>query len=145
MLPAFKDHRYIKVEGRLLFSIYEPHAMPDVELFIKTWNELAKENGLKGFYFVALSIALPKIDAQNINNLDGYIEKRFAEYLKMGFDGVNSINLKYAELKAGNPLKKAINGLARRIAPGAVVEKYDYKKIMENFYTKEDQLNYVYP
>ena len=71
---------------------------------------------------VALSIALPKIDAQNINNLDGYIEKRFAEYLKMGFDGVNSINLKYAELKAGNPLKKAINGLARRIAPGAVVK-----------------------
>ena len=145
LLPAFKDHRYIKVEGRLLFSIYEAHAMPDVELFIKTWNELAKENGLKGFYFVALSIALPKIDAQNINDLDGYIEKRFAEYLKMGFDGVNSINLKYAELKAGNPLKKAINGLARRIAPGAVVEKYDYKKIMENFYTKEDQLNYVYP
>ena len=75
---------------------------------LKPGMNLQKKNGLKGFYFIALSIALPKIDAQNINNLDGYIEKRFAEYLKMGFDGVNSINLKYAELKAGNPVKQRL-------------------------------------
>ena len=100
---------------------------------------------MNGFYFVALSIALPKIDSQNIKDLDGYIEKRYSEYLSMGFNGVNSINFKYAELKAGNPLKKAVNGLMRRIAPGLIVEKYDYKKIMENYYTKEDLLNYVYP
>lgn len=55
MLPAFKDERYIKVDGKLLFGIFQPSAFKDVGTFIQTWNRLAKENGLEGFFFFALS------------------------------------------------------------------------------------------
>ncbi|WP_374048361.1 glycoside hydrolase family 99-like domain-containing protein [uncultured Bacteroides sp.] len=55
MLPAFKDHRYMKVDGRLIFGIFAPLDIPNVSEFIETWNLLAKENGLSGFYFFALS------------------------------------------------------------------------------------------
>lgn len=53
LLPAFQDKRYIKVNGKLLFIIYDALNFPDLELFIELWNKLAKDNGLEGFYFVS--------------------------------------------------------------------------------------------
>lgn len=56
MLPAFKDKRYIKVDDKCLFVVYNPL---DNESIYKTmlplWQKLAKENGLDGFYFVGKS------------------------------------------------------------------------------------------
>lgn len=54
MLPAFKDKRYMNVNGKLIFGIFEPTEFPDFQLFAETWNQLAQENGLDGFYFFAL-------------------------------------------------------------------------------------------
>ncbi len=54
MLPAFKDRRYMKVGGKLLFGIFDPIDFSDFQSFAKIWNQLAKENGLEGFYFFAL-------------------------------------------------------------------------------------------
>lgn len=51
MLPAFKDSRYMKVDGRLLFGVYAPLDIPDFAVMKDTWNRLAKANGLAGFYF----------------------------------------------------------------------------------------------
>lgn len=53
MLPAFKDHRYIKVNRKLLFGVFESHLVPDFQLMKDTWNQLAIENGLEGFCFFA--------------------------------------------------------------------------------------------
>lgn len=54
MLPAFKDPRYMKVDGKLIFGLFAALDIPDMLLFKNTWNRLAKENGLKGFYFFGL-------------------------------------------------------------------------------------------
>lgn len=48
-LKAFKDDRYIKVDGKLLFLIFNPFGLPDTKHFIDLMNKLAKENGLSGF------------------------------------------------------------------------------------------------
>lgn len=53
LLPAFMDERYIRINGKPLFVIYSPFDMPCTSRFINTWNRLAKENGIDGFYFVA--------------------------------------------------------------------------------------------
>jgi glycosyltransferase involved in cell wall biosynthesis len=53
MLPAFKDNRYYKIHGRLLFLIYLPRDIPDFGYFKNRWNELAKQNDLPGFFFIA--------------------------------------------------------------------------------------------
>lgn len=52
LLPAFKDKRYIRVNGKLLFGIYTIKGFEDCPNFIKTWRELAKQNGIGDFYFV---------------------------------------------------------------------------------------------
>lgn len=53
MLPAFKDKRYIKVNGKLLFGIFAPEQV-DIESFKATWNKLSIQHGLTGFHFFAL-------------------------------------------------------------------------------------------
>ena len=54
MLPAFQDERYIKVDGKLLFGIFDARFFQDFKLFKDTWNNLAKEEGLVGFHFFCL-------------------------------------------------------------------------------------------
>ena len=55
MLPAFKDKRYIKVNGKLLFGIFDPGDIPNVEQMVSIWNKLAVENGLPSFCFFAFA------------------------------------------------------------------------------------------
>lgn len=53
MLPAFKDKRYFRVNGKLFFIIYDAMNFNDIANFISTWRKLAQEHGLGDFYFVA--------------------------------------------------------------------------------------------
>lgn len=53
MLPAFKDKRYMKIDGKLIFGIFAPHKFDDFKQFSDIWNSLANENGLEEFYFFA--------------------------------------------------------------------------------------------
>ena len=73
LLSAFKDDRYIKVDGKLLFLIYLPLQFENFERFKTQWDELAKNNGLEGFYFVGQTLKTSSID----------------EILSKGFDAVN--------------------------------------------------------
>ena len=65
MLPAFKDKRYMKVDGKLIFGIFAPVPFTDFPTFADVWNSLAKVNGLEGFYFFALAQG-----TMNLNRFD---------------------------------------------------------------------------
>lgn len=70
LLPAFRDKRYTRVNGRLLFAIFAPHNIPRFADFMRTWNELAAEEGLTGFHFVALNQEpkrTPELLSQGVN------------------------------------------------------------------------------
>lgn len=53
LLPAFKDKRYYRIKDKLAFVIYNVKDIPDVVEFKSVWNQLAKENQLPGFYWIA--------------------------------------------------------------------------------------------
>lgn len=54
LLDAFRDDRYIKINGKPFFLIYKPFQFNEMEKFIVQWNKLAKEVGLSdGMHFVA--------------------------------------------------------------------------------------------
>ena len=55
VLPAFRDHRYITVDGKPLFLIFDTYNFGDVSHFIELWRDLAVKNGLEGVYFVAIA------------------------------------------------------------------------------------------
>ena len=54
LLPFFKDHRYIKVDGKPIFFIYQPFLVKDSKNLISFFNKQAIKNGLPGIYFVAI-------------------------------------------------------------------------------------------
>ena len=41
-------------DGRMIFGVFAPLDIPDVQIFVDTWNKLAVKHNLKGFYFFAL-------------------------------------------------------------------------------------------
>ena len=75
VLPAFKDKRYFRIKDKPLFLIYDAPNIPDVDLFITRWNELAIKNDLMGIFFVAQadnvtevnSLGKFKFDALNLS------------------------------------------------------------------------------
>ena len=62
MLPAFKDKRYIKVNGKLLFGVFIGSDIPDCKMFFDTWNRLAAEHNLPGFHFFSLAQGQERVD-----------------------------------------------------------------------------------
>lgn len=145
VLSAFKDNRYITVEGKPLFVIFQPEDIPDPNHFVELWNKLAKENGLPGVYFVARCDALPSMKLSDVKNIDNLTKGRYAEMLSKGFDGVNSVTLKYAEFKATGMFHKAVHSVLRKYFGGLVLDKYKYADIMKHFVTPEDYENGIYP
>lgn len=145
VLPAFKDYRYITVEGKPLFVIFDTVAFKDAKYFMRLWNKLAVQNGLKGIYFVGRCDALPSMDKSNLKEIDSLTRSRYEKMFATGYDGVNSVTLKYAEFKSTSILHKAIHSIFRKYMEGIVLDKYDYGKIMSHFVTPEDYEPGVYP
>lgn len=53
LFPFFSDERYIKIDGKPVFVIYQPTIIPYTKELLSFWNELAITRGLKGLYFIA--------------------------------------------------------------------------------------------
>nr|WP_287936332.1 glycoside hydrolase family 99-like domain-containing protein [Algoriphagus sp.] len=54
LLPFFKDFRSLKINDKPVFQIYVPESIPDLDVYIETFNDLAKVNGLKGIYWMGV-------------------------------------------------------------------------------------------
>lgn len=52
MLPMFRDSRYYKIDGKLVFLIYVVTDVPQLDAFISLWQDLAKKNNIPPFYFI---------------------------------------------------------------------------------------------
>lgn len=52
VVEAFADDRYVKVDGRPLFYVYQPQRLPEPRLFTDTWRRLAEREGFPGLYLV---------------------------------------------------------------------------------------------
>jgi hypothetical protein len=52
LLPAFRDPRYMRVDGRPLFLVYNPDGLPEPRSTTALWRRLAQDAGLGGLYLV---------------------------------------------------------------------------------------------
>jgi len=71
---AFKDPRYIHIEGKPLFVVYKPAELPDAQMFISTWQTLAREAGFSGIFMMAMG--KPGSDFRHLG-FDGLIVNNF--------------------------------------------------------------------
>lgn len=144
VLPAFKDHRYITVDGKPLFLIFNPDDIPDGTDFINLWQKLAKENGLKGVFFVGHESATGRFNLKQFDYLS-HIAERYNATLSKGYDAICSDTTRYAELKTEGTLKKIAKAALAKYFGIEFLYKYDYKKIMHNFYVPMEKEKNVFP
>lgn len=52
LLPFFKDHRYIKEDGKPIMTIYVPHHISKLKKMLNLWNNMAIKNGLNGLKYI---------------------------------------------------------------------------------------------
>ena len=126
VLPAFKDARYMQVDSKPLFMIYNPFSLPDARGFISLWQKLAKENGLAGIHFVGHTYS-----AEQVN-----------EVMALGFDAVEVVRL-FDCLNHRTLSARLITRIRSeyfyhpRIVP--------YREALKSFIGEEEKDEHVYP
>lgn len=149
LLPAFKDSRYIKVDNKPLFVIYDPFGFKDVSGFIKQWRALAKDNGLNDFHFVAIVFTATMqniIDAKNNREiLNGMISSRIMSVLDLGFDAVTTDNRYLAQVFSRGLFNTALHSFCSKKLGFNFPNIFKQRKINENWFVKDDVSENVYP
>ena len=150
-LPAFRDHRYITVDGKPLFLLFDPYFFTDVSRFIEVWRELAAKNGLPGIYIVALVKSTTTATRREDGTFERHLPdlkssaKVYNDILSLGFDGINSIGKLRADMIQGgrtiNLIRKALH---ERISWLPAI-RYDYPEVVRHFFAPEDAWPNVYP
>ena len=144
VLPAFKDHRYITVDGKPLFLIFNPDDIPDNMGLIELWQRLARKNGLKGIYFVGHESATGRFNLKQLDYLS-HVEDRYNAVLDLGYDAVCSDTTRYAELKTEGTIKKLLKAGIAKYLRIEFLYRYDYRKLMRNFYITIEKKENVFP
>ncbi len=97
VLPAFRDDRYLRVDGRPVFYVFRPEELPDPAVFVDRWQAMARKAGLDGLYLVAES-----------SDLLGH-GARYVDGARDGFDAAV-----YIRLPAGTGPRDVLAMRARR-------------------------------
>lgn len=73
LLPFFKDSRYIKIDNKPMFHIYRLDAIPDLNIFLQIFDQLAKKNEFDGIYIIATGNVYSQnvIDNDNVHGVAG--------------------------------------------------------------------------
>lgn len=125
LLKAFKDPRYIKIDGKPLFMIYSTLAFVDADKLIQQWNDLAKSNGLDGIFFVGYTL---------------FVGKDYDKIKSLGFDAICSCRLnRNVKRDFSWVLRKAYSTLFK------IPRKVSYKKIIPSLVGEEEKKNDVFP
>ncbi len=151
LLPAFKDPRYITVDGKPVFFLYNPWEHVRVREWISLWKKLAKENGLEGIHLVAMcdSTLTFKLQAdgsrtRTLPNLDSSAEL-YQSVLGLGFDAVNSFGRRRGEMLSHGKYSDMFKTIVRKTGVPVGASCYDYEKTVKGFFAPEDKWENVYP
>lgn len=152
LLDAFKDVRYIKVDGKPLFLIYDPLSLPDPEYFIERWQKLARKNGLKGIHFVGIVSNLLSYNRDfggeakfKITSPKESAKPRYEQILHAGFDAVNSRGQYRAELIESGTWKRYFQTLLFKLFRIKILKVFQYSSIIKHLFVPEDRWENVYP
>lgn len=152
VLPAFHDARYMKVEGKPIFVVFDPYTLP--RDFIPYWRNMAHVNGLEGIHFVAytqnaLGRPITNVNGEQVTRgfFDPNEADKYYDYLveDLGFDAVVPMGMNRAEVLCKNAFWFTLQRHLSAKLHINLANTYDYAKIMDRYYTAADRRENVYP
>lgn len=150
VLPAFRDKRYITVDGKPLFVLFNAWTHTRVKEWMATWRRLAVENGLPGLHMVCMCDSTLTFQLNPDGSKTRVIPntqssaKLFNTILDMGFDAVNSLGMRRGEMLCEGKWMNLFKTVLRK-AGIPVGEFFDYSKTVRGFFAPEDHWENVYP
>ena len=57
LLPAFTDQRYIRMDGKPVFLIFQPNELPDAAATLAFWRAMATDAGLGGLHIAGMAFS----------------------------------------------------------------------------------------
>ena len=127
VLEAFVDKRYITIDDKPAFLIYNPLGITNANELINSWNNLAIKNGLKGIHFIGLVPSLKN------------------DIIKLGFDAMNKGGQWVAESTIKGRIRRILYDKINAYIGGIKLDCYDYKEIIKYMFNDEDKNENVYP
>ena len=128
LAQAFADARYFKVDGRPLFYIYDPRAVPQIADVTALWRRLATRAGLDGLYLVG--------EAKGTDPVGGLARE-------MGLDALVSTRLPAQARRPRQWLSHRREGARLVSLRGPTV--YDADKLVETLIAPESNRSDVHP
>lgn len=127
LLKAFRDDRYVKIDGKPYLFIFDPINLPTE--YIKCFQEMSIQAGFPGIFLVA-------------NVSDNSITT--ADMLKKGFDAIT-----YGNISGHSKLKESLFFKIRKKIESVLLRRptycYDYSKKYHDFITEIDYAENVIP
>ena len=150
LVDAFRDERYIKVDGKPMFMLYDPFHHTHVTEWMECWRRLAVENGLPGIFFVGVcdSTLTFRLNADGsrkrvLPNLESSAEL-FQTVLDMGFDAVNSFGRRRGEMLSEGRIRNLTKTVLRKAGMN-IGARFDYRKVVRGYFAPEDRWENVFP
>lgn len=118
LLKFFEDDRYIKIDEKPVYIIYLPQDIKCRREMFKLWNELARENGFKGIYLIAMNTGW------------GYDNRTSLYNAYMNFEPIHTIT-------TDSSIRKDIQGTKRKYSGRMNITKTSIKNWLfaQNVYT----------
>lgn len=143
LAKAFRDERYIRINGKPLFLVYRADHIPGLDIVIRTWRRQAANNGLPALYLCAVK-----------NNQYALSD---ADTIQAGFDALVEFQPNPGDLRgtASNlrlmTVLRWLNTIIAACRLGGMVEKksdyvrYDYSKIVERALQRPKPAHKTFP
>lgn len=132
LLRAFTDRRYVTVDGKPLFLIYEPLDIPEVKKMTELWRKWAEESGLKGLYLVGYSWG--RSFAAQEYGFDGTLMERF-HFRKRKFFRRRPITMLMRKigLKMGKPIVYSYKKILPELLENKIFNEREYPCVIPNW------------
>jgi len=123
---VFSDHRYIKIDGKPLFLIYQANAFPNIRRTIDLWREETRKSPFENLYLC------------RVESLPG----ECGDPSSLGFDAA-------VDFQPDSPLRRKMHKLRKKFGlKGSFYinhKIYDYEKVMMNMTNRSTPLYKRFP
>ncbi|MEJ7769411.1 MAG: glycoside hydrolase family 99-like domain-containing protein, partial [Chitinophagaceae bacterium] len=131
LCSAFRDPRYIRIDGKPVFSVYRTMLLPNIRKTVETWRETARKEGIGEIYLCRMESISQKIDPVSI-----------------GFDAAIEFQPDLESLQArnwGSLFKRALNKVKIKRSPFLKNMVYEYSEVVKNMIAKSPTNYKLYP
>ncbi len=138
LLPAFKDKRYMRIDGKLMFAVDLPLNSPEINKILSLWRSLAKKEGIGEFYFIAHAAHYKESTILKEKGVEGLLGEN--GLYNGAYDAI--IDSQYRKVMYTNLFWKAKYIIRKKMG---IPNTYSYKYAIENSSGEYDKDERVFP